>query len=173
MLFSIQVSAGNEVVFAGHSTKDRPIYYGAAPSTGLWKLSIPKMADFLAAELASLSFGESLDEFRLGLEIAELEGWGDFFKATRQLVIYRPRSRSLVSVGQLEWTTVKDLQAADQLQHLTSALVGAIEQVPRAKRKPKSFDATALAKQVQQSMGRCDPEIFVAREQESPVSIPG
>ena len=139
------------------------MYYGGVPYTGLWRLSIPDIQDYLARELAPATFGESIDEFRFGCEIAELEGWGKWFTATRGLVKYSPKSRSLLSVGQIEWTAVKERPAEAQFDYFVRALTDAIEQIPRATRKPRSFDAMALSESVQQLLTQHGPSAFIAK----------
>jgi hypothetical protein len=157
MKFYIEVTSGGEVAFAGHSQRDRPVYYGIAPETGLWRVSVPKFQEFVAAELAKHSFGSSIDEFRFGFEIAELEEWGKWFASTRDYMSYRPKSKSFISVGQLDWRQVKDLSVSAQLSRLSDALVSSIERIATAKRRPKDFDYVALAQAVRGILGSCKP----------------
>lgn len=145
MKFTVLVSSGGEVTFAGHSQRDRPVYYGAPPETGLWRISIPKFQDFVAQELRDQSFGSSVHEYVFGLEIAELEEWGQWFKVTRDYTSYRPKRKAFISVGQLEWKHVKDLPASKQLPQLCSALLASADRVATAKRKPRDFDYVAFA----------------------------
>lgn len=162
MKFCIQVTSGGEVTFAGQSQKDRPVYYGAAPETGLWRVSIPKFEDFIAGELANQSFGSSIDEFRFGFEIAELEEWGKWFASTRNYMSYRPKSKTFISVGQLDWKEVKDLSASEQLSRLGDALLSSIERIATVKRKPKDFDHSALAEAVRGVLRSCKPTLVEA-----------
>jgi hypothetical protein len=162
MKFYIQVTKGGEVKFAGHSQNDQPVYYGAAPETGLWRVSVPKFRDFVAGELAKQSFGSSIDEFRFGFEIAELEEWGKWFASTRDYMSYRPKSKAFISVGQLEWKEVKNLSVSAQLSMLGDALVSSIERIATAKRKPKDFDSAALAQAVRDILRSCKPSLVEA-----------
>jgi hypothetical protein len=154
MRFLVEVTAGGEVVFAGNR-RTGPVYYGAQPETGRWRLSIPKFQDFVSAKLLPFSFGESVEEFRMGLEIAELSEWGDWFKKTATYVSYRPKSKVLVSVGQLDWRAVKDLSAEDQLTQLKAALMMAIARIEDLKRKPKHFDQGAFSAELNSVLALC------------------
>jgi hypothetical protein len=155
MKFRIAVTSGDEVVFAGHSQNDRPVYYGAPPETGLWRVSVPKFESLVAREIASMSFGHSIEEFVFGFEIAELEEWGQWFKETREYISYRPKSKTLICVGQLEWKDVKDLPTSAQLSKLGAALLSSIERIATAKRKPKDFDYAAFALAIRNFLPSC------------------
>lgn len=162
MKFSIQVTSGGEVVFAGHSQKDRTVYYGAPPETGIWRVSIPRFEDFVATELASQTFGSSVDEFRFGFEIAELDEWGNYFTSMGDYMSYRPKSRTFISVGQLDWQKVKDLAMPEQLSKLGEALVSSVERIATAKRKPKDFDHAAFAQALRGILQSCKPSLVAA-----------
>lgn len=162
MKFRIQVTAGGEVIFAGHSQKDRPVYYGAPPETGLWRVSIPKFEDFVAGELLSQSFGDSIEEFRFGFEIGELDEWGACFTSMTDYMSYRPKHKTFISVGQLEWKKIKSLSTSEQLAMLGDALVSSIERIATTKRKPKDFDYAALAQAVRGILKSCEPTLVEA-----------
>ena len=162
MKFSIQVTCGGEVIFAGQSQKDRPVYYGAPPETGLWRVSIPKFEEFVASKLLAMSFGDSIEEFRFGFEIGELEEWGAWFTSMSNYMSYRPKAKTFISVGQLEWKAVKSLSTSEQLNMLGDALISSIERIAKAKRKPKNFDHTALAQTVRSILRSCDPSLVEA-----------
>lgn len=162
MRFRIVVTSGDEVVFAEHSQIDRPVYYGAPPETGLWRVSIPKFESLVARELAPMSFGHSIEEFVFGFEIAELEEWGRWFKETRDYMSYRPKSKTFVSVGQLEWKEVKELPISAQLSKLGAALLSSIERIATAKRKPKDFDYAALAQAIRNFLPSCKSSVVQA-----------
>jgi hypothetical protein len=155
MKFRVVVTAGGEVTFAGQSQTEQPVYYGAPVETGLWRISIPRFEDHLTSALAQHAFGDSIEEFIFGLEIGELDEWGQWFKATHDYVSYRPKSKTLVSVGQIEWKQVKDLPPHAQLVHLSDTLISSIERLALLKRKPKDFDQSAFAASVRQSLGNC------------------
>lgn len=162
MRFRILVTAGSEVSFAGHSPADRPAYYGAKPETGLWRVSIPKFEDFIKGELASLSFGTSIEEYVFGLEMAELDQWGYWFKATTDYTSYRPKMKSFISAGQIEWRQVKDMPGSKQLSALGAALVSSIERVATAKRKPKDFNHAVFKEAVRRSLAKCKISMVIA-----------
>lgn len=164
MKFHILTTSGGEVIFAGRSMRDRPIYYGAPPETGLWRVDVVKFEKFLADELAQLSFGASIEEFIFGFEIAELDGWGRFFTATRDYMSYRPKSKLFISVGQIEWLDVKELTVDAQLESLKLALIAAIERIGTLKRKPRNFDYASFGAAVQESLSRCTSAMVEAKE---------
>ena len=159
MKFKILLTVGSEVIIAGRSRKDRPVYYGAPPETGLWRVDIPKFEEYVAGELELLSFGNSVEEFVLGLEIAELEEWGHVFKDTRNLTSYRPKNKQLLSVAQIEWQDVKELSVEVQLIQLGTALVSAIERIGTLQKKPKDFDYVSFSDAIQAILSRCNTAI--------------
>lgn len=162
MRFRILTTTGGEVTFAGVSRRDKPVYYGVAPDSGLWRVSLSKLEDFLAKGLAAHTFGSSIEEYVFGFEIAELDEWGRWFNETREYASYRAKSKQLVMVGQLEWRSVKDLTLDEQLVRFSEALVTSIEQIPTLKRGPKDFDHVAFADYVRQRLASCDPSSVAA-----------
>jgi hypothetical protein len=162
MKFRVQTTSGGEVIFAVHSRQGRPVYYGAPPETGLWRVDVPKFEKSLSDELAQLSFGDSIEEFVFGLEIAELEEWGRWFKETRDYMSYRPKSEQFISVGQVEWKDVKELAVDAQLEQLKIALTVAIERIGTLKRKPRDFDYISFGAAVQESLSRCTSAMVAA-----------
>ena len=159
MKFRIQVTSGVEVKFADWP-KDHAVDDDASSDTGLWRVDIRKFEAFVAAKLDPLTFGSSIDEFRFGFEIAELEAWGAVFTTMANYMSYRPKSRSFISVGQLEWLQVKDLSAQEQLSRLSDALIAAVERIGTAKRKPKDFDHAALAQALRDILQSCDASVL-------------
>ncbi len=162
MKFRVAVTSGGEVLFAGQSQEDRPVYYGVVPETGIWRISVPMFEALVAAELDGRSFGTSVTEFVFGLEIANLEEWGRWFKETHEYMSYRPKTKQFVSVAQIEWNEVKDLAVAEQLTVLGVALISSIERIGSLRRKPKDFDFTALAASVRDVLSRCDSAMVAA-----------
>jgi hypothetical protein len=140
MQLRIQIRSGGEVKWAGHAQDVTVFYGGPPPETGLWKLSIPRLEDYLCAALNGASYGASIDIFVLGFEIGELDGWGSFFSSMEQYTSYRPRTKLLLSVGQLNWPDVKDLSAGDQFERFAETLLQAVARVKTMKRKPRGFD---------------------------------
>lgn len=163
MRFRTLVTCGSEVAFAGQQYSG-PTYYGDQSESGLWRISIPKFEDYVAAELKLFAFGESIEEFNFGFEIGEFDEWGGWFKATSNYVSYRPKSKLLIAVGQLEWKVVKDLSAKDQLAHLSDALITAIERIGNLKRRPKHFDHLAFVESVREVLSKCQTDTVVADE---------
>jgi hypothetical protein len=162
MKFRVATTSGGEVIFAGDSQNERPVYYGAPSETGLWQVSIPKFEAFVSAELKDVSFGCSIEEFVFGFEIAELEEWGRWFKNTREYTSYRPKSKQFISVGQIEWKDVKNLSIEKQLIQLGVALLAAIERIGAVKRKPKDFDYIRFAVAMRDILSQCRSTIVAA-----------
>lgn len=162
MQLRIKTTSGAEVKWAGVVRSD-PVYYGGPPpETGLWKLSIPQIEDYFCAELHGFSFGPSLDTFVLGFEIATLGEWGKFFTSTAQYTSYRPKMRSLLSVGQLNWPDVKDISAEEQFSRFSETLLDAIERINTMKRKPRRFDLERFSRRVEQLLKNCPVSKVVA-----------
>ena len=137
------------------------MYYGGPPpETGRWHVDLNEFEDLCAKHLAKLDLGESIDTFVFGLEIAELQGWGDAFAATSDYVSYRPKMKALVSVGQIEWSEVKHLALREQLDVLWEALLSSIDRVATMKRRPRDFDSNALSTAVRVLRASCDPRAF-------------
>jgi len=152
----LKITRGDEVKWAGGASRNDPIYYGGPPpETGVWKLSTEKIEDYFEAALQDLHFGDSIDIFVLGFEIADLEGWGDIFTSMSQYTSYRPKTKLVISVGQLNWPDVKDLSATEQFQRFSVILLEAIARVGTMKRKPKSFDTSAFLAEVTRLLALC------------------
>lgn len=94
--------------------------------------------------MKNFSYGDSVETFVLGFEIAELEGWDEFFTSISRYTSYKPKIKALISVGQLNWPDVKDLAAIGQFQRFSEILLAAIERVAEMKRKPKEFDSARV-----------------------------
>lgn len=155
MQLKIKVTCGDEVKWAGASQSGLDYYGGPPPETGIWKLSIARIEDYFDAALKSYSYGDSVETFVLGFEIAELAGWDEFFTSMSRYTSYRPKIKALVSVGQLNWPDVKDLTAREQFQRFSDILLAAIERVAEMKRKPKGFDSAAFSKDVARLLVQC------------------
>ncbi|KLD72003.1 hypothetical protein [Xanthomonas pisi] len=57
---------------------------------------------------------------------------------------YRPKTKSFISIGQLDWSDVKLMTASSQPQLFKQALLDAISRISVARRKPKDFDFERL-----------------------------
>ena len=155
MRLKMQITCGAEVKWAGMPRND-PIYYGGPPpESGAWKLRMEKIENYFDRTLKNLSYGDSIEVFVLGFEIAELEGWGNFFTSMTGYMSYRPKTKSLISVGQLNWPDVKDLPATEQFQRFSEILLEAIARLSEMKRKPRNFDAAAFSAEVARLLAQC------------------
>jgi hypothetical protein len=140
MRFHIKTTSGGEVKWAGRPDNG-PIYYGGPPpESGCWKLDMPLLEDRIQTGIGDASFGAAIDVFVFGFEIAELEGWGTYFTSLSDYTSYRPKNKTLIAVGQLNWPDVKGLDAQAQLDRVAEVLLTAIARVGEMKRQPKHFD---------------------------------
>jgi hypothetical protein len=121
------------VHFGWHQRRD-----GA--QTGTWWVHLVRFESFLNDRLRDFHFGESVKTFVFGFEMAELAEWGKFFTATANYTSYRPSTKTLISVGQVNWSEVKNISPPDQLASLCDALQRAIARISGMKRKPRDFD---------------------------------
>ncbi len=103
-----------------------------------------RLQAYFEKELRESSFGESVETFVLGFEIADLEGWGEVFTSMKEYASYRPKMKLVISVGQINWPDVKDLDGMEQFRRLAGVLIQAISRVGEMKRKPKYFDVAAF-----------------------------
>jgi hypothetical protein len=155
MRFGIGITSGGEVKWDGIASLE-PIYYGGpTPESGSWKLDMGSLGYYIGNELASFSFGESIDAFVLGFEIGDLDGWGNFFTPKPGHAIYRPKMKLIESVGQLNWPDVKDLDEQRQFERFADVLVMAISRVSAMKRKPKDFDVAEFSTRIQFILAAC------------------
>lgn len=117
---------------------------------GRWRLHTPAIDDFLNEALTDRSFGESIEQFVLLLEVADFQAWGIgvAFTGPEGFARYKPKTKEVWSVGRIDWTEAKDQPAAKQLEAYEQALQFAIAKVAHAKRKPRDFNTEAFAKVV-------------------------
>lgn len=146
---------GGEVKWSG-SVDNGPVYYGGPPpETGEWKLSTVKITDYFNSALRNKSYGNSIDMFVLGFEIADLEGWGELFKKSSGYASYRPQMKLLLSVGQIDWLDVKELSAGEQFKKFSKVLLESISRIGEMKRKPKDFDLKEFALEMERLLAQC------------------
>jgi hypothetical protein len=144
MQLKIQITTGGEVKWRGMPDTGPTFYGGPPPDSGEWKLDVKQLEAHFCKALTNKSYGESINTFILGLQIAELEGWGDYFTSKSRYMSHRPKLKALISVGQLNWPDVKDLSEAEQYQHFGATLLAAIGRIGEMQRKPRQFDHAAL-----------------------------
>lgn len=120
----------------------------SSAQTGTWYVHLVRFESFLNDRLRDANFGQSVKTFVFGFEMAELAEWGKFFTATANYVSYRPSTKALIAVGQLNWLDVKDLPPPEQLANLCNALQTAIARIPNMRRKPRDFDYDAFKSKV-------------------------
>ncbi len=162
MNFGTVTSSGAEVLFVG-AERGNSIPPDAWLASGRWKISMTALERYLNEGLNGQSFGGSIDLFMFCFEIADLETWGEWFKATEDYVSYRPKSRSVWSVGQIRWSDVKDLPPDAQLRALRTAIQTAIHRIATKKRKPKDFAYVDFATAVDALLEQAPKDALVAK----------
>lgn len=155
MRFSIAVKKGGEVRFAGEDPAKRTVYYGAPPETGMWYISLVKLEDYVYSKIKNSTFGQSVEDFIFGFDLAELEEWGNFFTSKKDHVGYHPKDKQIVAVGQLDWAQVKELTPTEQYRALASTLTSSISRISSLKRKPKDFDLSGFSEAIQTALDNC------------------
>jgi hypothetical protein len=147
MQFVTKLSTGIEVIHLKFENKRPDYLYAHKPSLkdekGRWRIDLVKFDEFLSEALKDQSFGDSIDRFMFGFEMADFDSWGWSNVAT--YVSYRPKDKTLLSVGKLDWLEVKDKSALEQLKLLQCTVIESINLAMQAKRKPKNFNHVAFA----------------------------
>ena len=143
MHFRTFLKTGVEVLHLGtqHSNGNAwPLEHWKA-NPGRWRLFTPGIDAYLNRALAGHSFGTSIEQFVLLLEIADFAAWGGgvAFSGPNGYVTYKPKTRELRSVGQIDWLDVQMLTPTQQLQAYRTAALSAIQRASQASRKPKDF----------------------------------
>ena len=115
--------------------------------TGRWRLYTPAIDEFLNEALDGKSFGTSIEQFVLLLEVADFNAWGTgiAFSGPEGFTRYKHKTKEVWSVGRIDWLEVEALPASKQLSAYGNALQFAVENVARAKRRPRDFDTQAFA----------------------------
>jgi hypothetical protein len=155
MQFKIKITSGSEVNWAGIPDSGPTCYGGPPPQSGSWKLDLMGLQHFIQSELADAAFGESVETFFFGFEIGDLEGWGNLFTSMSNYTSYRPKIKSIVSVGQLNWSDVKDLGKQRQFELFTDALLLAVSRVNEMKKKPRDFDVLSFSNRMRSILAAC------------------
>jgi hypothetical protein len=144
MKFCFLITSGSEVIVLGREHQ-REVYYGEPVENGRWRIDLNKLETLIGKAFQDKHFGGFVDTFYCGLELADLEGWGDRFKKTRGYISLRPKMRAIVSVAQVDWLRVKDQPVEYQYLYLLEQTVDSVERIASAKRKPSGFEPIAMA----------------------------
>jgi hypothetical protein len=120
---------------------------------GRWRLYTPAIDAHLNQALAAESFGESVEHFVLVLEVADFASWGGppAFSPHEGRVTYKPKSRELWSVGQIDWLQIRSLPLGEQYKAYQAAALEAVSRVSVAKRQPKHFAINEFANELTRS----------------------
>ncbi|MFC6439429.1 hypothetical protein [Bowmanella sp. JS7-9] len=145
MEFVVQQSSGKEVIYSSIPLEKQSVAEG---ELGRWRIDMVDFEKYLTNKIKDLDFGQSIETYCFGFEIADTKLWGEFFASTKEYISYRPKSKTLVSVGQIEWLSVKDLDFKSQLKRLAEAIVESATRVSVLKRKPKDFNYEYFAEVV-------------------------
>jgi hypothetical protein len=130
--------------------------------TGRWKIDSTKFDAELSKVLAEINFGSSISEFAFGLEMADFESWGDLFKKSANYISYRPKSKTLLCVGQLNWSEVKNESADEQLNLLKISILDSLKRAALRDRKPKDFNHQAFASFLEMQLSNLNIEKVIA-----------
>lgn len=156
MHFRTFLKTGVEVLHLGMQQSSGnawpPEYWKANP--GRWRLFTPGIDAYMNQRLTERSFGTSVENFVLLLEIADFESWGVgvAFAGPCGYSSYKPKARELRSVGQLNWLDVQMLTPTKQLHAYRIAALSAIQQASEAARKPKHFAFSEFADAVNEAL---------------------
>ncbi len=123
-----------------------------------------RLQAYFAKELKEFSVGESVETFVLGFEIADLEGWGEVFTSMHSYTSYRPKMKLVISVGQINWPDVKDIDGPEQFRRLAGVLIQAISRLGEMKRKPKYFDVAAFLTEMRRILEVCPVNAMIAED---------
>ena len=61
----------------------------------------------------------------------------------------------VISVGQVNWPDVKDLNAREQFQHFADTLLQAISRINEMKRKPRDLDVARFLAEIRRILWQC------------------
>lgn len=143
MRFRTFLKTGVEVLHLGmqHSNSNAwPLEHWKS-NPGRWRLFTPGIDAYLNRWLGGQSFGASIENFVLLLEIADFESWGIgvAFTGPDGYCSYKPKTKELWSVGQINWQNIQMLTPTLQLQAYRDAAISAIRCASKAPRRPKEF----------------------------------
>lgn len=157
MKFRLVLSSSWTVKFAGRMDSG----WVFDTSKGACWLRIGRIEELLRAAISPLHFGDAIETYVLGFEIADtLEGFT--FAETRDYVSYRPKSKSLISVAQVDWPEIRSLSPLAQLDLFNQSLLGSIDRAAGARRKPRDFDFAAFRLAISQVLQSLDPHACLA-----------
>lgn len=109
--------------------KDRDIHY-----------DLIKISDYLNNQLSGKTFGKSVQEFVLGYEISDFQGYMKPSIHTANVRIYGAKNKYLLIVKQFDYQKLKNKTHLEQFNILKGKILEAIDDVDKLNRKPKDFD---------------------------------
>lgn len=137
----------------------------SAAENGRWWIDLQKVDEAITKSMYGVTFGQSIDEFHFGFELAEMKEWRETFRHTASYVSYRPSKKTIVSVGQFDWDKVKLKTPQEQLLELGSKIRLAALRVALKKRKPKDFRYSDFAAFVQVAVEQIPVDSVTAPEE--------
>lgn len=163
------LKTGIEVLHLGlqHSAGNAwPIEYWRA-NKGRWRLYTPAIDGHLNNELASSTFGEGVEDFVLVLEVADLANWGGppAFHPLGGHVSYKPKSKALWSVAQIDWLQIQHKTLSEQYRAYCTAMETAVNYAITYRRCPKSFQGEKFAVEVATALKRGKVSAFTRAAQ--------
>ncbi|WP_369943159.1 hypothetical protein [Xanthomonas medicagonis] len=141
-------------------------------SKGACWLRLRRIEALINAAMSPLHFGNAIDMYVLGFEIADSQE-GFTFEETRGYVSYRPKSKRLISVAQMDWPEIRSISPMAQLELFNQSVLGSIDRAASARRKPRDFDFAAFRLAMRQALQSLDPRAcLVALDEERYPSAP-
>jgi hypothetical protein len=90
---------------------------------------------------------------------------GVLFTANSEYMSYRRSQKILISVGQLDWLDVKDLDAGSQFERFSEVLLMSVRRIAQMKRKPRDFDFDRLENTLRTILSACPVADFSCSDQ--------
>jgi hypothetical protein len=129
---------------------------------GVWWLDISLIERYLSKALADFASGDSVSCFILGFELSDSAA-GFTFEETSSYTSYRPKTKTLISVAQLDWPAVKNLDPKEQFAAFRVALLESVFRISIMKREPRGFLHEQLYSIINQALTCTDGLEFSVR----------
>lgn len=153
MQLRIEETSTWEVKYASH-TRSGWVF---DVSKGVWWLDLPSIVEFVNERIGPYSFGGSVDCFIFGFELIT---FSDSPRETKDYVSFRPKMNAIISVGQLDWPSVKHLRSTEQFAKFCQVLFESVSRIGVMKRKPRDFDYRRLLGVLSEVLSLCDGSEF-------------
>jgi hypothetical protein len=138
-----------------------PIEYWRT-NKGRWRLYTPAIDRFLNHELSQLDFGPQIQDFVFFLEIADFESWGGppAFHTPEPHISYSPTTKSVTSVGQIDWLLIQNATLSEQYRAYSETLLIAVKRAIAYRRFPKAFAKQEFQNFIGNALAKGKPSAF-------------